>query len=228
MRAVPFGCWVLGVGLYDTKTIGGGRGRRSRGSRGTKYPFLWLLAALFLIGLMIQSCGSDQSNDGTSGSGSTQEPSEQAVPWANGPTDGQWPSSAYDRVPFGQLTPVPAGGAFTEYRFAVDGPPQLTTTDGGKNVTITSQVTVHRVADKGFDEGIAESQSFIFTPGTRARENQMDESHGTYTKMACQNDRPRAGETTVCDLSFTAPASETLNSYWTINRWDVGTWPSQL
>jgi hypothetical protein len=220
---------VPGVGLYDTKTIGGGRGRRSRGTRGTKHPFLWLLAALLVFGLMIHACSSDRSNDSapSSGSGSSQEPSEQVGPWANAPADGQWPSSAYDRVPFGQLSPVPSGGAFTEYQFAVSGPPQLTASDGGKNVTITSKVTVHRVEDKGFDEGIAGSQSFTFTPGTRAPENQMDESHGTDPKVACQNDRPRAGETTMCDVSFTAPASEIANSYWTINRWDIGTWPSQ-
>ncbi|WP_064931085.1 DUF4236 domain-containing protein [Mycolicibacterium peregrinum] len=221
---------VPGVGLYDTKTIGGGRGRRSRGTRRTKHPFLWLLAALVVFGLMIHACSSDRSTDRatSSGNGSSQEPSERAGPWASAPADGQWPSTAYDRVPFGQLSPVPSGGAFTEYQFAVSGPPQLTTSDGGKNVTITSKVTVHRVEDKGFDEGIAESQSFIFQPGTTAPKNQMDESHGTDPKVACQNDRPRVGETTVCDVSFTAPASEIANSYWTINRWDIGTWPSQV
>lgn len=221
---------VPGVGLYDTKTIGGGR-RRGRGARGPKHPFLWLLTGLVVFGLMIHACSSDHSGDNTSarsGYGSPQEPSEQAGPWTNAPSDGQWPSDAYDRVPFGQLTPVPSGGAFTEYQFAVSGPPQLTTSDGGKNVTITSKVTVQRVEDKGFDEGIAGSQSFIFQPGTIAPENQQDESHGTDPNVTCQNDRPRVGETTVCDVSFTAPASEIRNSYWTINRWDVGTWPSQL
>ncbi len=102
------------------------------------------------------------------------------------------------------------------------------TQDGGKNVTITSMVTVHRVEDKGFNEGIARSQSFIFQPGTTAPEYQMNETHGTDPKVTCQDDRPKVGETTVCDVSFTAPASEITNSYWTINSWDVGTWLSQL
>jgi hypothetical protein len=187
-----------------------------------------LLAALVLFGLMIHACGSDQSDHNGSGSESSQKTSEETVPWANAPADGQWPSSAYDRVPFAQMTPIPPGGAFTEYQFAISEPPQLTTKDGGKNVTITSKVTVRRVEDKGFNEGLAEGQSFIFTPGTRAPENQLDESHGTEPKVTCQNDRPQVGETTVCEQSFTAPASEIPNSYCTINRWDVGTWPSQL
>jgi hypothetical protein len=179
--------------------------------------------------LTIHACSSDRSNNTTSsGIGSSQKPSEQPAPWANAPADGHWPSTAYDRVPFGQLTPVPSGGAFTEYQFAVSGAPQLTTTDGGENVTITSTVTVQRVEDKGFDEGIAESQSFIFQPGTTAPQNQMDESHGTDPNVTCENDRPRVGETTSCNVSFTAPASEIPNSYWTINSSDVGTWPSQL
>jgi hypothetical protein len=220
---------VPGAGLYDTKTIGGGR-RRSGGNRRTRHPFLWLLAAVVLFGLMIHACSSgDHSTDsGSSRSEPSSQPSELNVPWASAPTDGQWPSSAYDRVPFGQMTPIPPGGAFTEYQFAISEPPQLTTKDGGKNVTITSTVTVHRVEDKGFNEGLAKSQSFIFTPGARAPENEQDESHGTDPKVTCQNDRPQIAETTVCELSFTAPASEIPNSYWTINRWDVGTWPSQL
>ncbi|MDX1881844.1 DUF4236 domain-containing protein [Mycolicibacterium sp. 120270] len=216
---------VPGVGLYDTKTIGGGRGRR--GARKTRHPFLWLLAVLVGFGLVIHACSSDKSSDNRSGS-SSPKPAEQPVPWAGAPADGQWPTDAYDRVPFGQLTPVPPGGPFTEFQFAVVGPPQLTTTDDGKTVRIISKVTVHRVEDKGFSEGIAKGQSFMFQPGVTAPENRMDESHGTDPTVVCENDRPRTGETTVCDVSFTAPASEIPNSYWEINRFDVGTWPSQL
>jgi hypothetical protein len=197
------------------------------GNRGTKRPFLWLPAVAVLFGLVIPGCSSGYQSTDSSSEPSSQ-PSEQNVPWADAPTDGQWPSSSYDRAPFGQLTPTPPGGAFTEYQFAISEPPQLTTNDGGKTVTMTSKVTVHRVEDRGFGEGLAKSQSFIFTPGATAPENQLDESHGTHTTVTCQNDRPQTGETTGCELSFTAPASEIPNSHWTINRWNVGTWPSQL
>jgi hypothetical protein len=57
-------------------------------------------------------------------------------------------------------------------------PALLTTTDGGKNITITSKLTVHRVEDKGFNAGIAGSRSWFLTNGARAPEDQMGEEHG--------------------------------------------------
>ncbi len=218
---------VPGIGLYDTKTIGGGRSRSRRSKR--LLPFL---AALFVFGLLVHACSADRpsprvSDESTSRSGDSPSVSQQVEPWAAAPTDGVWPGDAYDRVPFGGLTPIPPGGAFTEFQFAVIEPPLLTTEDSGKLVTITSKLLVQRVEDKGFAGGISESQSFIFQPGTTSAQNMMDESHGTNPNVTCQNDRPRIGESTECSIAFTAPASEIPNSYWTVNRWDVGTWPSQ-
>ena len=151
-----------------------------------------------------------------------------SVPYTGGPTDGVWqgfvPSNA---VSFGQWTPTPTTpGAFDEYIFTINAPPTLSTYDNGKTVTMTSTVTVQRVKDKGFDDGIS-GQSFLFSPGAYAPENSQNEDYAEDTTLTCPKDRITVGETTTCTISFDAAASEIPNSYWDINQYAVGAWPSQ-
>ncbi len=220
---------IPGTGIYDVKTYGSGR-RNSSGSGTTRrgHPFLTLLGLIAVVAVLWTACTSTKGADKSAQSGSDSAQTA-SVPWANAPKDGTWADAApTNPVPFGQPTPMPTGGPFTEYQFQISGPPLLTTSDGGKTVTMTSTFSAHRLEDKGFNKTIADSNSFLFRPGQSAPENQTDESHGTHTKVTCQNDRPTNGEITTCQISFTAPASEIQGSYWGMDVWDMGTWPGQV
>ena len=148
-----------------------------------------------------------------------------SVPWP-GPTDGVWQSYVPNgAVGFGKWSPV-STGAMDEYVFAIIAAPTLTSYDSGKSITMTSTMQVRRVKDKGFNEGVGD-QFISFQPGVAAPENSMNEDYGEDTDVICQNDRPRVGEETTCTISFTAPAGEIANSHWTVNSFEMGTWPSQ-
>lgn len=151
-----------------------------------------------------------------------------SVPYTRGPTDGVWRGYVpNDAVSFGEWTPAPATpGAFDEYVFAITTPPALTTYDNGKTVTMTSTVSVRRVKDKGFNDGVSD-QSFLFSPGAYAPENSQNEDYAEDTTVNCQKDHIAVGETTTCLVSFDAATSEIQDSYWDINQWSVGAWPSQ-
>lgn len=172
--------------------------------------------------ILLAACGTDSDT----GSFTTDpSPAPSRVPWSGAPTDGTWASGD---VSFGQPTPL-SEGPLNEYSFAIVAPPTLTTADNGKTVTMTSTMNVHRVRDKGFNEDISEANFFAFNPGVLPGSVvDMNEDYGEDTDVQCQNDRPRPGETTTCTLAFTAPADEIANSYWSINDYSVGAWPSQI
>lgn len=159
-----------------------------------------------------------------------------AVPWTDGPTDGQWRNDAWRNdagFPFGQTTPPDTGAAASAFTFRIDSLPELRTADGGKEVLMTSRVTVTRVREPGPanltnpTDPVAEALKVTFWPGERAEINRMDESHGTNTDIECQRDQLGMGESTICTLSFIAPGSEIRDSYWSIDGRAIGTWPSQ-
>jgi hypothetical protein len=149
--------------------------------------------------------------------------------YTQGPADGGWQKSVpSDAVSFGQWTPAGSGPLNqAEYVFAITAAPALTTYDDGKHVTMTSTVTVRRTQDKGFDEGITD-QTFMFSPGTYAPENNQNEDYGESTHVTCQPDRIQVGQTATCTVAFDAVASEIKNSYWNIGSYSVGAWPSQV
>jgi len=221
-----------GVGLYDTKVIGGGEsgnaGENQTGGAagGFKHPVLALLASIALGGILWTAC-TDSRSDSTSASTRSSAPVAASVPWAEGPKDGTWVGTVVDRVPFG-TTSTPTG-VFRDYAFTITQPPQLTTADGGSTVTMTSNVTVARVAAKSDPgETVSKYNKFMFFPGITSAANSSNESHGVYTKVNCQQNTLTVGQSTVCKVAFTAPASEISDSYWSINGKSMGTWPSQL
>jgi hypothetical protein len=223
-----------GVGLYDTKVIGGGESGKpgesqtpGAASGGFKHPVLALVAVIGLGGILWTACTDSRSDStgGTSASITASAPASPSVPWTGGPKDGTWPDAASDRIPYG-TTSTPTG-VFRDYAFAITQPPQLTTDDGGSTVTMTSNVTVTRVAAKSDPgETIPESNKFMFSPGFYSAAS--NESHGVDTDVSCQKSTLAVGESTVCKVAFTAPASEIKDSYWSINAKSMATWPSQL
>jgi hypothetical protein len=149
-----------------------------------------------------------------------------SVPWTAAPADGTW---EWGDVSFGQPTPIRTMpiGAPEAYSFTITAPPTLTTFDEGKSVTISSPVSVHRV-NEGRDDVIDE-KFFIYEPGViPANVVDMNEAYGTNPDVQCQNNFPPVGETTTCTVSFTAKPNEIPNSFWQINDYRVGTWPSQV
>lgn len=192
------------------------------------------VAALALLGLLCLSACSAPSDDAAAPAPASQapeaatEPSAQAgpAPVADGPSDGVWEAGD---VSYGTPTPIRenAAGPRDEYTFTISAPPTLTTEDGGATVLMSSSVAVTRVHDKGFGKPISESESFWFAPGSSA-EPTMSETYGTYTDVACERDVLAVGEATTCTVAFEAPANEIQDSYWEINQFRVGAWPSQL
>lgn len=211
-----------GVGLWDTKTVGAG-GRRKRRQGGGGHPFLKLVGFLILAGVLWSACSPDRAKEPQS-----QQQKSSAVPLAGAPTTGAFPSwTVEDPVPFGQTSP-PARGAFPDYTFLIDTPPELTTSDAGKTVRMASKVRVNRVASKDDDEPLAKALNVIFRPGVTSDLYSMDESHGADVDVSCAQDRLAVGQSTDCTLSFTAPASEIKDSYWSINNAAMGAWPGQV
>lgn len=216
-----------GLGLYDTKTLGGGQSPQPVQQVRKGNPLLALFGIAVVIGLIWTACGgSDKSTNSTTGSQKVSAAATAAA-WTAAPVDGTWSSSPPTRrVPFGtQSTPLPA---FPDYAFVINAAPRLTTEDNGKTATMTSTVVVKKIASTAQpDKTITATSQFLFYPGETAPENQYDESHGVGTKVNCQKDTLAVGESTNCTASFNAPAGEIQNSYWEINGMPMGTWPSQ-
>lgn len=189
--------------------------------RGAFFPFVGLVAVAAFLGA---ACGRP----------SEQEKAPDTVPWS-GATDGTWSarSAGETHVPFGQTSHTQTDSAASAFIFRIDSPPTLTTSDGGKTVTISSDVTVKRVQTAGNSttadpEGpVSSSLKALFEPGELSAENSTDASHGTDPKVSCQQDQLKIGESTVCNLSFNAVASEIQDSYWWIDGLSMGAWPSQ-
>lgn len=212
---------IPGTGVYGTKTYGGSRRQR----RGRGMSFMAWLGWAFIALVAWVACTDSGS-----------KPDEPGKPWAAAPKDGIWPSGVSGgAVPFGETSPAllksQGARAFdTDYTFVISSPPELTTYDDGKNVWITSTLTVKRVDNHDNFNGqdpVTRAMKVIFEPGETSDSYTMDESHGTHPDVKCTSDKLTVGQSTTCTLSFKAPASEIQNSYWSVDGWNMGTWPSQ-
>jgi hypothetical protein len=115
----------------------------------------------------------------------------------------------------------------SEYSVGISKLPTLTTTDGGKTVTISSVIAVKRISDRIPDRSVSDDLKLSWEPGERAPEHRMNEAWGTRVDTTCTPAVMIAGESGECIVSFKAPASEIPNSYWQSWGNRVGTWPSQ-
>lgn len=163
----------------------------------------------------------------TETSSEPQAPSPKAEPegdpWA-APTDGTWDRGDYDRaVAFGD-TSEPYGVIPCSFRIVA--PPSLTPIDGKEKVTMSSTFIVESVGGSP-DTGCFPSPTDggFFEPGYFELSKHTD-GYGE-TKAVCQSDSFPAGEPVECVLSFTAPADEIEDSYWTVWGNYMGAWPSQ-
>ena len=148
-----------------------------------------------------------------------------ASSWPDAPKDGTWSNPSTRDISFGSMAQPPA--VRNEYSVGISMMPRFDTQDGGKTVTMTSELTVERVTAKWPGKPVADDLKAFWEPGERLAEHRLDESWGTHVRVSCGPSVIQAGQGTVCSLSFTAPAAEIANSFWQVWGTRVGTWPSQ-
>lgn len=143
--------------------------------------------------------------------------------WSEAPTDGTWETGD---ISYGQPTEIAQGayGPVGEHTFTISEPPTFTLAKGDQ-ATMTSVLHVVRAHDRGFGNDIS-NEKIWFTPG--GGDPPLSETYGTNTKLDCERMMLAEGESTTCNVSFTAPKDEMPNAFWTINGKKVGAWPGQL
>ncbi|MDO5628607.1 MAG: hypothetical protein Q4G43_09835 [Mobilicoccus sp.] len=111
-----------------------------------------------------------------------------------------------------------------EYVYRVQEAPVLTTEDEGVSVTMSSQLHVTRLRDRGFGDDWP--PRVMFQPGMY--HSSHDEVYGTVRDVRCARDRLEVDESTTCEVGFTTRRPEEIaDSYWWVEGVDVAAWPGQ-
>lgn len=183
-----------------------------------------------VLGLGLAGCASPSAEDVSDAEAGVPDiisPTEnEAESWA-GPTDGVWLRGDYALGQAIRGHELPAGSISSDYEITVTGVPSMTTTDGGKTVTMTSPLSVTRFQDLGYGQNFSESERIFFESGQRPTSEQYNESWGTYTNIVCGLPSISVGESTTCTVSFTTVPEAIVDSYWNINGSLAAAWPSQ-